>query len=123
MTTLATPEATLRQIAESADVFDAGGGTWLLAPAPPELVDTLAALGAEGYDREPDDTPEVDDPTELDDPDEVNGDAEPDEPDEAKYQIAAKVLSDQMASVGMGHYAPGASYDWEPEGTKAGKVR
>ena len=74
MTALADPETALRQIAETADLFDAGGATWLLAPAPPQLVDTLAALGAADEDREPDDAPEIDDPPELDDPPEVNGD-------------------------------------------------
>ncbi len=74
MTAPATPEAALRWIADSADVFDAGGGTWLLAPAPPDLVDALAALGAADEDREPGDVPEIDDPPELDDPPEVNGD-------------------------------------------------
>ncbi len=59
MTALADPDHTLRQIVETADLFNAGGGTWLLAPAPPELVDTLAALGAVDEDREPDDPPEV----------------------------------------------------------------
>ncbi len=122
MTALADPETALRQIATTADVFEAGGGTWLLAPAPPQLVDTLAALGAADDDREPDDAPEVDAPPEVGDHDEANGDQEPDEPDEASHQIAAKVISEQMASVGMGHYSPGASYDWEPEGTKAGKL-
>ena len=123
MTALADPETALQQIAATADVFEAGGGTWLLAPAPPELVDTLAVVGAADEDREPDDAPELDDRPEIDDPDEANGDQEPDEPDEATHQIAAKVISDQMLSVTMGHYSPGASYDWEPEGTKAGRVR
>ena len=83
MTAPATPEAALRWIAESADVFEAGGGTWLLAPAPPQLVDTLAALGAAAEDREPDDEPELDDlpdRPEDDDPWEDDGDSEPDDP-------------------------------------------
>ncbi len=57
---------TLRQIAATADVFEAGGGTWLLAPAPPELVDTLAVVGAADEDREPDEPVEDDDPGEPD---------------------------------------------------------
>ena len=72
----------LRRIAATADVFDAGGGTWLLAPAPPQLVDTLAALGAADEDREPDDEPELDDPPEDDDPREPTGDREYSEPGE-----------------------------------------
>ena len=55
MTALADPETTLRRIAETADVFEAGGGTWLLAPAP----------------------------VEDDDPGEANGDREPSEPGES----------------------------------------
>ncbi len=51
----------LRQIVATADVFEAGGGTWLLAPAPPELVDALAVVGAADEDREPDDDPDEDD--------------------------------------------------------------
>ena len=46
MTALADPAHTLRQIVATADLFEAGGGTWLLAPAPPELVDVLAVVGA-----------------------------------------------------------------------------
>ena len=113
----------LRALCQTADLFVVGDQAYLLAPVTPALVDTLAAFEAKGDDREPDDEPEIDDPPELDDPDEANGDQEPDEPDEASLQLAAKVLSLQMASVGMGHYAPGASYDWEPSGTKPGKVR
>ncbi len=112
----------MRALCQTADLFVVGDQAYLLAPVTPALVDTLAVFEAEGYDREPDDQPEVDDPSELDDPGEPNGDKEPDEPDEAKYQIAAKVISDQMLSVTMGHYSPGASYDWEPGGTKAGKL-
>ncbi len=66
MTALADPETALRQIAETADLFDAGGATWLLAPAPPELIDTLAVVGGVGEDREPDDPWEDDDPGEPD---------------------------------------------------------
>ena len=69
-----TPETTLRQIVAAAELFEAGGGRWLLAPATPELVDTLAAHGAGDEDAEPDDEPELDDPPEIDDHDEVNGD-------------------------------------------------
>ncbi len=82
MTALADPETALRRIAESADVFEAGGGTWLLAPAPPEIIDTLAALGAGDEDAEPDDAPEIADPPEKDDPREADGDEEPSEPGE-----------------------------------------
>ena len=64
MTALADPETALRQIIETADMFEAGGGTWLLAPAPPELVDALAVVGAADEDREPDDPVEDDDPGE-----------------------------------------------------------
>ena len=56
----------LRQIVATADVFEAGGGTWLLAPAPPEVIDALAALGAGDEDWEPDDEPEDEDPGEPD---------------------------------------------------------
>lgn len=66
MTARADPETSLRWIAESADVFEAGGRTWLLAPAAPELVDALAALGAGDEDRDLDDEPEDDDPEEPD---------------------------------------------------------
>ncbi len=40
----------LRQIVATADVFAAAGGTWLLAPAPPELIDTLAVVGSADED-------------------------------------------------------------------------
>lgn len=53
-----------RRIAESADVFEAGGGSWLLAPAPPELVDILAVIGAADEDAELDEPIEDDDPRE-----------------------------------------------------------
>ncbi len=66
MTALADPETTLRQIIETADVFEADGGTWLLAPAPPELVDVLAVVGAADEDRELDEEIEDDDPGEHD---------------------------------------------------------
>ena len=66
MTSLANPENTLRQIVETADVFEAGGGMWLLAPAPPELVDVLAVVGAADEDRELDEPVEDDDPGEPD---------------------------------------------------------
>ncbi len=66
MTALADPEAALRRIVETADVFEAGGATWLLAPAPPELVDVLAVVGAADEDREPDESVEDDDPGEPD---------------------------------------------------------
>ncbi len=66
----------LRRIVATADLFEAGGGTWLLAPAPPELVDALAVVGAAGEDRE------LDEPVEDDDPREEIGDAEPSEPGE-----------------------------------------
>lgn len=112
----------MRALCQTADLFVVSDQAYLLAPVSPALVDTLATFEAEGYDREPDDGPEIDDPPERDDPDEANGDQEPDEPDEAKHQIAAKVISDQTLSVSMGHYSAGASYDWEPGGTKAGKV-
>ncbi len=55
----------LQRIAATADLFEAGGGTWLLAPAPPELVDVLAVVGAADEDRE------------LDEPVEDDGDREP----------------------------------------------
>ncbi len=67
MTALADPETALRRIAESADVFEAGGGTWLLAPAPPEIIDTLAALGAGDDDHEPDEPVEDDEDREQPD--------------------------------------------------------
>ena len=38
---------------------------WLLAPAAPELIDTLAEAGAGDEDAEPDDAPEDDDPGEY----------------------------------------------------------
>ena len=66
MTVLADPETTLRRIVDSADLIEGGCGTWLLAPAPPELVDTLAVFEAANEDREPDDAPEDDDPGEPD---------------------------------------------------------
>ena len=43
-----TPETTLGQIVAMADLFEAGGGRWLLAPATPELVDTLAMISGPG---------------------------------------------------------------------------
>ena len=46
----------------------------------PERVDALAAFESEGYDREPDDAPELDDPAEVDGPREADGDREPDDP-------------------------------------------
>ena len=110
----------MRALCQTADLFVVGDQSYLLAPVTPALVDTLAAF--ESDDREPDDAPELDDPPEIGDPDEANGDQEPDEPDEASLQLAAKVVSLQMLAITMGHYAPGASYDWEPGGTKAGKV-
>ncbi len=112
----------MRALCQTADLFVVGDQAYLLAPVTPALVDNLAVFEAEGYDREPDDEPEHDDPTEPDDPAEANGDQEPDEPDEASLQLAAKVVSLQMLAITMGHYAPGASYDREPGGTKAGKV-
>lgn len=75
MTALTDPETALRQIAESADVFQAGGGMWLLAPAPPELVNALDDLP---------DRPEDDDPLEDDggrEPDDPAEDGDPMEPD------------------------------------------
>ena len=55
---LADPERrALAAIAETADVIaPEGAGTWLLVPATPELLDVLAALGAEFEDVEPDDS-------------------------------------------------------------------
>ncbi len=76
MTDRADPETALQQIVETADVFEAGGGTWLLAPAPPELVDTLAVVGAAEEDHEADAPVEDDDAPEDDDLDEINGDDE-----------------------------------------------
>ena len=64
MTALADPETTLRRIATTAHVFEAGGGTWLLAPAPPELVDVLAVVGTADEDRELDEPVEDGDPGE-----------------------------------------------------------
>lgn len=66
MTALTDPDHALRQIIETADVFEAGGGMWLLAPAPPELVDVLAVVGAADEDRELDEPVEDDDPGEPD---------------------------------------------------------
>ena len=112
----------MRALCQTADLFVVGDQAYLLAPVTPALVDTLAVFEAEASEREPDDAPELDDPPEIGDHDEANGDQEPDEPDEATHQIAAKVISGQMLSVTMGHYSPGASYDWEPEGAKTGKL-
>lgn len=49
-------------IAESADLLTIEDKSWLLVPAPPWLIDTLAVFGAECEDREPglDDEPETD---------------------------------------------------------------
>ncbi len=49
-------------IADTADVLDVEGRAWLLVPASPWLLDTLAAFGAEAEDREPclEDEPGVD---------------------------------------------------------------
>ena len=41
-------------IAESADLFTVAGRSWLLVPASPWLIDTLAAFGAEAEDGESD---------------------------------------------------------------------
>ena len=60
---LAPPERkALAVIAESTDLFTVEGKSWLLTPAPPWLIDTLAAVGAEAEDREPglDDEEETD---------------------------------------------------------------
>ncbi len=60
---LAPPERkALAVIAESTDLFTVEGKSWLLTPAPPWLIDTLAAVGAEAEDREPglDDEAETD---------------------------------------------------------------
>lgn len=43
-----------------------GGGTWLLAQAPPELIDALVAIGIADEDLEPDDPMEDGDPGEPD---------------------------------------------------------
>ena len=66
MTAVADSDQTLRQIVETADLIQAGHGMWLLAPAAPELVDALAALGPGDEDRESDHPPEDDDPGEPD---------------------------------------------------------
>ena len=91
MTALTDPDHALRQIIETADVFEAGGGTWLLAPVTTEMADTLAAFEAEAEDRENDlcDEAQADDEPsfgsgtdgeqELDEADrEDEGDGEPD---------------------------------------------
>ena len=67
----------MRALCQTADLFVVGDQAYLLAPVTPALVDTLAVFEAEGYDREPDDGPELDDPSEFDDPGEANGDQEP----------------------------------------------
>ena len=56
----------LAQIVETADVLNVDGAVFLLVPALPELIDTLAAFGAEDEDREPED--EADDDMEDDRP-------------------------------------------------------
>ncbi len=68
---LAPPERkALAQIVETADVLLVGDRSWLLVPADPRLLDTLAAFGAEAEDREP----FMDDEVETDNP---NADLEP----------------------------------------------
>ena len=43
----------MAEIADTADLLDVEGRAWLLIPASPWLLDTLAAFGAEAEDREP----------------------------------------------------------------------
>ena len=82
---LAPPERrAMAEIADTADLFTVDDKSWLLVPASPQLLDTLAAFGAEAEDREPglDDEAETDmgveDMGELD-----LSDYEPDHDDEA----------------------------------------
>ena len=52
---LAPPEReAMAEIADTADLFTVTGRSWLLVPASPWLIDTLAAFGAEAEDREND---------------------------------------------------------------------
>jgi hypothetical protein len=44
----------LQQIVETADLVTVNGKTWLLTPADPGLLDTLATIGTDGEDREGD---------------------------------------------------------------------
>ena len=59
----------MAEIADTADVLDVEGQAWLLVPASPWLLDTLAAFGAEAEDREPclEDEPGVDREPDVDD--------------------------------------------------------
>ena len=47
-----------------ADLIEAGGGIWLLAPLTPELLDALVVVGTADEDAEPDDPVEDDNPFE-----------------------------------------------------------
>ena len=65
---LAPPERkALAQICETADVLTVDDRPWLLVPADPRLLDTLAVFGAEAEDRENDleDEPQRDDEPSL----------------------------------------------------------
>ena len=73
----------MRALCQTADLFVVDDQAYLLAPVAPALLNTLAAFESEGYDREPDDAPELDDlpdRPEDDDPWEDDGDREPDDP-------------------------------------------
>ena len=59
---LAPPEReAMAEIADTADLFTVAGRSWLLVPASPWLLDTLAAFGAKAEDRENDLDDEPDD--------------------------------------------------------------
>lgn len=66
----------LTQIAEAADLLMVDERPWLLVPASPWLIDTLAALNAECEDREPcmEDEPSYDDGTDYREPSKPPGD-------------------------------------------------
>ncbi len=75
----------LAQIAETADLLPTEAGDFLLVPADPKLLDTLAAVGAEAEDRELDlhDEVETDASVSLGtEDDEDNADRESDAEDE-----------------------------------------
>ena len=92
----------MAQICQTADLLQTEVGTFLLVPADPELITTLAAFDAQGEDRENDleDEPEhvATDFSFGTEDDEDNGDREPDvddEPDhdnERDYRLAPKTL-------------------------------
>ena len=72
---LAPPERkALAQICETADLLTVDDRPWLLVPADPRLLDTLAAFGAEAEDRENDleDEPQADDEPSLGGLEQVN---------------------------------------------------